>query len=140
MHLLQLLDAGLVWAAFLAAANVNEGPPSMRSWMLYVVVPFTPLVLEFLKFYAPDRPAAAFQVLGRLATALLFTVGVVVLLVLSVAASEGSAPFRPRPAVRGSEGEVAAKESPPDPLKEAESPRSLGLPWGDSSFSIKTLS
>ena len=65
----------------------------MRSWMLYVVVPFTPLVLEFLKFYAPDRPAAAFQVLGRLATALLFTVGVVVLLVLSVAASEGSAPF-----------------------------------------------
>lgn len=93
MHLLQLLDAGLVWAALLAAANMNGEHMSTRSWMLYVIIPFTPLVLEFFKFYARDPAATALQVFGRLTKALFFTLGFVGLLALGSSTTERNVPF-----------------------------------------------
>ncbi|BCX48331.1 UDP-phosphate galactose phosphotransferase [Haloferula helveola] len=62
--MLQLVDAALVWASFYLAdfvrnplreligqQPVETGNLAEMTWVLYVAVPFTPLVLEFLGFY-----------------------------------------------------------------------------------------
>jgi exopolysaccharide biosynthesis polyprenyl glycosylphosphotransferase len=84
IQLLQLIDAALVWFA-LHAADLLRGPLRHllgqqmteaggledMSWVLYLVVPFTPLVLEFLGFYRRPRSKSAFQSLGQLIRGLL---------------------------------------------------------------------
>ncbi len=83
IQLLQLLDAGLVWLAFWAA-SMFRGPVrevvgwgdgemslSQMSWVLYIVVPFTPLALEFFQFYSRPRTKTAFQAFSQLFRALL---------------------------------------------------------------------
>ena len=85
IQLLQLLDAGLVWLAFWAASWVRtpvrdvigSGPEgsmslSQMSWVLYIVVPFTPLALEFFQFYTRPRTKTALQAFSQLVKALLF--------------------------------------------------------------------
>jgi exopolysaccharide biosynthesis polyprenyl glycosylphosphotransferase len=74
LQVLQLVDAVLVWVAFAIAAVVREpvidwlqaiGAPIVKqaipplkeiTWLLYILVPFTPLVLELFGFYRnPSR-------------------------------------------------------------------------------------
>lgn len=68
IQLLQLTDAALVWLSFWTANalrapvrgfmghNRDEGGGlEAMSWILYIAVPFTPLVLEFLGFYERQR-------------------------------------------------------------------------------------
>lgn len=73
IQILQLLDAALVWLAFWTASQIR-GPIrevvvgddmrmtlSQMSWVLYIVVPFTPLALEFFRFYDRPRTKTGFQ-------------------------------------------------------------------------------
>jgi amino acid permease len=63
---LQLLDAFLVWLGFWLASVLRDpvrellgmramGSPMLADmgWVLYIAVPFTPLVLDFFGFYGP---------------------------------------------------------------------------------------
>lgn len=65
---LQLLDAGLVWLGFWIASLVRDPVRELfgrepldaamlaeMSWVLYIAVPFTPLVLEHFNFYEHIR-------------------------------------------------------------------------------------
>ena len=83
IQLLQLLDAGLVWFAFwmasffrgpiretLGAYNDGEMSLSQMSWVLYIVVPFTPLALEFFQFYRRPRTKTPLQAFSQLVKAL----------------------------------------------------------------------
>lgn len=84
IQLLQLLDAGLVWVAFWIASWFRspiresigwqdaEMSLSQMSWVLYIVVPFTPLALEFFQFYTRPRTKTALQSFSQLFKALLF--------------------------------------------------------------------
>ena len=84
IQLLQLLDAGLVWFAFWMASWIRgpirgsidrydgEMSLSQMSWVLYIVVPFTPLALEFFQFYRRPRTKTSLQAFGQLFKALLF--------------------------------------------------------------------
>ncbi|WP_367875274.1 sugar transferase [Luteolibacter sp. Populi] len=84
IQLLQLLDAGLVWLAFWMASWIRgpirgsidrydgEISLSQMSWVLYIVVPFTPLALEFFQFYRRPRTKTSLQAFGQLFKALLF--------------------------------------------------------------------
>jgi exopolysaccharide biosynthesis polyprenyl glycosylphosphotransferase len=77
------VDAALVWLAFWAASQVR-GPIreavvgddsgltlSQMSWVLYIVVPFTPLALEFFRFYDRPRTKTGFQAFTQATKALL---------------------------------------------------------------------
>jgi len=68
IQVMQLTDAFLVWFAFWLAGNVREwvlklldgssiqeGFISSMNWVLYIAVPFTPLVLEHFGFYQRIR-------------------------------------------------------------------------------------
>jgi exopolysaccharide biosynthesis polyprenyl glycosylphosphotransferase len=79
IQLLQLVDAGLVWLAFwlgswfripvLELLTRDEGQMlelSTMSWVLYIVVPFTPLVLEFFRFYERPRTKTSLQAFSQL--------------------------------------------------------------------------
>ncbi len=79
IQLLQLLDAALVWLAFLAADSfrdpareffgmeiVEGGSLSTMTWVLYIAVPFTPLVLELLGFYSRVRSKSFPRALSQL--------------------------------------------------------------------------
>lgn len=83
IQVLQLVDAGLVWIAFWAASQVR-GPVreavlgddsgltlSQMSWVLYIVVPFTPLALEFFRFYDRPRTKTGVQAFTQATKALL---------------------------------------------------------------------
>jgi exopolysaccharide biosynthesis polyprenyl glycosylphosphotransferase len=83
IQVLQLVDAALVWLAFWAASQVR-GPIreavvgddsgltlSQMSWVLYIVVPFTPLALEFFRFYDRPRTKTGFQAFTQATKALL---------------------------------------------------------------------
>jgi exopolysaccharide biosynthesis polyprenyl glycosylphosphotransferase len=83
IQVLQLVDAALVWFAFWSASQVR-GPIreavvgddaamtlSQMSWVLYIVVPFTPLALEFFRFYERPRTKTGFQAFSQLCKALL---------------------------------------------------------------------
>ena len=86
IQLLQLLDAGLVWFAFWMAtwlrAPIRDLLPGLpydgemtlkqMSWVLYIVVPFTPLALEFFQFYRRPRTKTALQALSQLFKSLVF--------------------------------------------------------------------
>lgn len=85
IQLLQLLDAGLVWFAFWLASSLHgpirgiidpgeTGAMSLKqmSWVLYIVVPFTPLALEFFQFYRRPRTKTALQAVSQLFKSLLF--------------------------------------------------------------------
>ncbi|MES2476735.1 MAG: sugar transferase [Verrucomicrobiota bacterium] len=87
MQVLQLTDALLVWLAFwlggvtrtsLGRAGGNEGVLESMGWALYIAVPFTPLVLERLRFYDRLRSktggAALWQLIRGLLTISLFLV------------------------------------------------------------------
>ena len=94
IQLLQLLDAGLVWMAFWAASwfrgpirevvNAYDGEMSLSqmSWVLYIVVPFTPLALEFFRFYTRPRTKTALQSFSQLVKALLFMALVIGMMVV----------------------------------------------------------
>ena len=84
IQLLQILDAGLVWMAFYLAdllrspirgllgwKEVNVGGLFEMSWVLYLAVPFTPLVLEFLRFYRRVRTKPVVTSLSQLFKGLL---------------------------------------------------------------------
>lgn len=84
IQLLQLVDAALVWFAFWLASwsrvplleffTRDESQMmelSAMSWVLYIVVPFTPLVLEFFRFYERPRTKPAFQSFSQLVKALM---------------------------------------------------------------------
>ena len=80
---LQLVDAALVWFAFFLADLVRgplrvllgqewteAGGLSEMAWILYVAVPFTPLLLEFVGFYRRPRSKTAFISVTQLLRAL----------------------------------------------------------------------
>ncbi|MCW1925982.1 sugar transferase [Luteolibacter arcticus] len=80
---LQLLDAALVWLGFWLASIVRDpirdyyGLPSMESsiladmsWVLYIAVPFTPLVLEHFGFYEHVRRKSRHKALQQIVKAL----------------------------------------------------------------------
>ena len=66
--LFQLLDAFLIFAAFRAASRLLAPPDfpvfDRHAWVLYIVVPFTPLILEGFGYYRP-RPSSD-SAIGRL--------------------------------------------------------------------------
>ena len=78
-QLLQLLDAVLVWFSFwlamwfrmpllelLTSGGGERMALSTLSWALYVVVPFTPLVLEVFGFYKSPRTKTSLQSFSQL--------------------------------------------------------------------------
>lgn len=84
IQVLQLTDAALVWLAFWVAdilrgpfrdltgqAAVEGGGLDSMSWVLYIAVPFTPLVLEFLGFYERQRSKTSVQAFSQLARGIL---------------------------------------------------------------------
>jgi len=81
---LQLVDAALVWLGFLVADWVrgpirllfaqgwaDGGGLAEMSWVLYIAVPFTPLLLEFFGFYRRPRSKKAVTSLSQLLKALI---------------------------------------------------------------------
>ncbi|MFC7338067.1 sugar transferase [Haloferula chungangensis] len=103
IQLMQLVDAALVWAAFWLAdafrAPVREllgqtatdaaGLAEM-TWVLYLAVPFTPLVLEFLGFYRRPRSKHFFQAVTQLIRALMVMVLLIGLLAIFAKLGEAS--------------------------------------------------
>lgn len=83
IQVLQLVDAALVWLAFWSASQIRgelreflvgdySGMTlSQMSWVLYIVVPFTPLALEFFRFYQRPRTKTTFQAFSQLTKALM---------------------------------------------------------------------
>ncbi len=86
----QILDALLVWLSFWVAWDLREVVRSAMGmgvaeedvresihWVLYIAVPFTPLVLERFSFYRQLRTKRAHQAIGQLFKGLL-VIGLVV--------------------------------------------------------------
>jgi hypothetical protein len=80
---LQLLDAFLVWLGFWLASILRDpvreffgmrgmGSPILTDmgWVLYIAVPFTPLVLDFFGFYGSERDKPGHKSLEQIAKAL----------------------------------------------------------------------
>jgi exopolysaccharide biosynthesis polyprenyl glycosylphosphotransferase len=93
IQVLQLLDALLVWIAFWAGGEIRElirnslGMPLSESneiaamaWVLYIAVPFTPLVLERFGFYERIREKPGRKAIFQLLQGLL-VIGLIVGLV-----------------------------------------------------------
>ncbi len=84
IQVLQLSDALLVWAAFLMGGMLRnslrgiaeEETLATMNWVLYIAVPFTPLILERFGFYERLRHksagAAVWQLLRALVAIILF--------------------------------------------------------------------
>ncbi len=84
IQVLELSDAVLVWAAFLIGGTLRnslvgaaeEETLAAMNWVLYIAVPFTPLVLERFGFYERLRHkstgAAVWQLLRALVAIILF--------------------------------------------------------------------
>ena len=81
---LQLIDATLVWLGFFLADLVRgpirlafakewmeSGGLAEMSWILYIAVPFTPLLLEFFGFYRRPRSKSAIVSFSQLFKAVL---------------------------------------------------------------------
>jgi exopolysaccharide biosynthesis polyprenyl glycosylphosphotransferase len=90
LQALQLTDAFLVWLAFWLAGEtrewvlvllndtvIEEGFASSMNWVLYITVPFTPLILEHFGFYQRIRQKTT----GRAITQLLKTLIVIGLVI-----------------------------------------------------------
>ena len=83
---LQLTDALLVWFAFwmggvfrvwIGFNSLGEPLPATMNWVLYIAIPFTPLVLERFRFYSIPRLKSA----GTAAWQLIQSLAVIVLIV-----------------------------------------------------------
>ena len=85
IQVLQIIDAGLVWLAFYLADILRRplrslfGQPQTEAgglfemaWVLYLAVPFTPLILEFLRFYSRVRIKPLITSVSQLVRGLLF--------------------------------------------------------------------
>jgi len=90
IQVLQLTDALLVWVAFwlggisrlwLGKAGPDESLLESMNWVLYIAVPFTPLVLERFGFYDRLRHKETSSAIWQLVQAL-----VVIVLVLGISA------------------------------------------------------
>jgi exopolysaccharide biosynthesis polyprenyl glycosylphosphotransferase len=80
---LQLTDAFLVWLAFFIGSYLrntflgvgDSTPLSSVNWVLYIAVPFTPLILEQFGFYKDVRhrtsASSAWQIIRSIATVIL---------------------------------------------------------------------
>ena len=103
IQLLQITDAALVWTAFWIAdllrgpmrdfigeAATDAGGLRDVSWILYVAVPFTPLILEFLGFYRRPRSKTTWQSISQLAKATLLLALALGLLIVFVRLPEAS--------------------------------------------------
>lgn len=103
IQLLQLTDAALVWLSFWIA-NALRGPLremmgqrpdeggglEEMSWILYIAVPFTPLVLEFLGFYERQRSKSSgksFSQLVRGLAIMAFVIGMMIMFARTLAGS-----------------------------------------------------
>jgi exopolysaccharide biosynthesis polyprenyl glycosylphosphotransferase len=70
----QILDALLVWASFWLAWEIREiilgtSDGSIRDsiyWVLYIAVPFTPLILEFFGYYRQIRTKSTYRAIAQL--------------------------------------------------------------------------
>lgn len=95
-QILQVLDALLVWLSFIVAASlrgpirelsglgeVSEIGLDMMMWVVYIVVPLTPLILEKFGFYDRITTKKRVQVVNELFQSILL-VGLVVALVAIV--------------------------------------------------------
>jgi exopolysaccharide biosynthesis polyprenyl glycosylphosphotransferase len=84
IQILQLTDALIVWLAFWIAGILRswsgfgtdyESLPGSMNWVLYIAVPFTPLILERFDFYNPGKSrsggVAAWQLIKSLLVILL---------------------------------------------------------------------
>lgn len=103
IQLLQLVDAGLVWIAFWLA-ELLRGPLRQllgqeatdaaglaeMAWVLYVAVPFTPLVLEFLRFYDRLRTKTVIKAVSQLFRGLLLMALAIGLLTIFAKLGEAS--------------------------------------------------
>lgn len=103
IQFLQLVDAALVWLSFWLAdafrAPVREflGQPATdaaglaeMTWVLYLAVPFTPLILEFLGFYRRPRTKTIWISISQLIRALLAMVLVIGILAVFAKLGEAS--------------------------------------------------
>ena len=88
IQVLQLTDALLVWVAFwlggifrvwLGLAGPDESLLQSMNWVLYIAVPFTPLVLEGFGFYDRLRHKPTSAAMWQLTRAL-----VVIVLIVSI--------------------------------------------------------
>ncbi len=83
IQMLQLLDAGIVWTCFWIASAFRPvirhwlGQPAtsvagleQMTWVLFVAVPFTPLLLEWFRFYRRLRIKSTVKSLSQLFRAL----------------------------------------------------------------------
>jgi exopolysaccharide biosynthesis polyprenyl glycosylphosphotransferase len=99
---LQLLDAFLVWVAFwfaglmrgplrdlLSLGSYEDEPLSAMAWVLYIAVPFTPLVLERFGFYERIRQKTAKAAVWQLVRSV-FIIAVVISLFEVFARIEGT--------------------------------------------------
>lgn len=99
---LQLLDAFLVWVAFWIAGlmrgplrdwldlgRYRDEPLSAMAWVLYIAVPFTPLVLERFGFYERIRQKTTQVAAWQLVRAV-FIIGVVISVFAIFARLEGT--------------------------------------------------
>ncbi|MFK7851186.1 MAG: sugar transferase, partial [Akkermansiaceae bacterium] len=99
---LQLLDAFLVWLAFWIASMLRgplrdwlqlggdeANPLRAMAWVLYIAVPFTPLVLEHFGFYERLRRKKMQVAVWQLVRAL-FIIGVVIAVFEVFAKTEGT--------------------------------------------------
>jgi exopolysaccharide biosynthesis polyprenyl glycosylphosphotransferase len=86
IQFLQITDALLVWAAFALGGAVRQwtgvaGPddvlPESMNWVLYIAVPFTPLVLESFGFYDHLRHKSTGSAIWQLIRGLLVIVLIV---------------------------------------------------------------
>jgi exopolysaccharide biosynthesis polyprenyl glycosylphosphotransferase len=95
LQVLQLSDALLVWFAFwfggtirlwLGLGNPEEGLWASMNWVLYIAVPFTPLILERFNFYDHLRHKTTSTSIGQILRSL--AVLVLILGVFAVFAKE----------------------------------------------------
>jgi exopolysaccharide biosynthesis polyprenyl glycosylphosphotransferase len=95
LQVLQLSDALLVWFAFwlggtirlwLGLGNQEEGLWASMNWVLYIAVPFTPLILERFNFYDHLRHKTTSTSIGQILRSL--AVLVLILGVFAVFAKE----------------------------------------------------
>ena len=101
LQVIQIADAFLVWIAFWLASlfrdplrewfrmgGVNEDALSAMAWVLYIAVPFTPLVLERFNFYDRIRSKTARTAVWQLIRGI-FVIGVVISVFAVFAQVEG---------------------------------------------------
>lgn len=103
IQVLQLMDAALVWLAFWIAdvlrgplrglmgqSSTESGGLETMVWVLYLAVPFTPLVLEFLGFYERLRSKPSIKSFSQLMRGMLIMALVMGMMTLFARVPAGS--------------------------------------------------